>query len=118
MPRKVKKQRPLGRLSKADLEAMVEEALVDAYSDEEQRIGLYMMVEDHLKVPFETEVLGVPVTVERVELTQGGELVAICVRGNKRQQVPILDLPLPSKAPEGAEWIKAYRHAVEGFLFP
>lgn len=77
-------------------------------------MGLYTMIEDHLKVPFETEVLGVPVTVERVDLTPGGEIVAICVRGNKHQQVPILDLPLPSKVPEGAEWIEAYRYTVEG----
>ena len=115
MLRTARKQRPPGRLSKTDLEAMVEEALVDAYSDEEQRLGLYTMVEEHLKVPFETEVFGVPVTVERVALTPGGEIVAICTSGNKRQQIPILDLPLLSKAPEGAEWIEAYRYAVGAF---
>lgn len=101
-------------LSKADLAAMVEEALVDAYGEEEQRVGFYTMVEDHLKLPFETEVLGVRVTVERVDLTPGGEIVAICARGNKRQQIPILNLPLPANAPEGAEWIDAYRYWIEG----
>lgn len=101
-------------LSKADLATMVEEALVDAYGDEEQRVGFYTMVEEHLKLPFETKVLGMSVTVERVELTPGGEIVAICARGNKRQQIPILTLPLPSPAPEGAKWIEAYRYWVEG----
>lgn len=101
-------------LTREDLEAMVEDALADTYTDEEQREGFYNVVEDHLQVPFETEVLGVPVTVERVDLTPAGEIVAICARGDKRQQIPILDLPLPSTAPEGAEWIEAYRHWVEG----
>lgn len=105
--------RPI-HLSKAHLAAMVEESLVDAYDDDEQRVGIYTMVEDHLKLPFETEVLGVPVTVERVDLTPGGAIVAICARGNKRQQIPILDLTLPSPVPEGAEWIEAYRYWVEG----
>lgn len=101
-------------LTRADLESMVEDALVDAYTHEEQLAGFFTVVEDNLMVPFETAVLGVPVTVERVDLTPGGEIVAICVRGNKPQQIPILDLPLPSTAPEGAEWIEAYRHWVEG----
>jgi hypothetical protein len=27
-----------------------------------------------------------------------------------RQAIPILDLPLPTPPPDGAEWIEAYRH--------
>jgi len=55
-------------------------------------------------------VLGVTVTVERIDLTEADELVAICCRGRKRQAVPILALPLPTPPPAGAEWIEAYRH--------
>jgi hypothetical protein len=97
-------------ISKARLEAMIEEATVDAYGESEQVTGLYTMIEDYLAVPFETAVLGVPVTVEGVDLTERDEIVAICVRGRERQAVSILDLPLPSPAPAGAEWIEAYRH--------
>ena len=53
------------------------------------------MMDSHLSVPFKTMVLGVPVTVERVDLNQWEEIVAVCRRARIRQTVPILDLPLP-----------------------
>jgi len=55
---------------KAQLERLVEEAVVDAYNESEQRCGLFTMIEDRLPLPFDTEVLGV-VTAERVDL--GGD---------------------------------------------
>lgn len=97
-------------ISKARMEAMIEEATVDAHDESEQLSGFYTMFEDYLAVPFETTVLGMPVTVASVELTERDEIVAICVRGRERQAISILDLPLPSPAPAGAEWIEAYRH--------
>lgn len=45
--------------SKRRLEELVEEALVDAYGEDEQRTALFTMIEEHLAVPFEAEVLGV-----------------------------------------------------------
>jgi hypothetical protein len=68
------------------------------------------MLEEHLALPFNTEVLGVLVTVERVDLTRADEIVAICRRGRSRQAIAILALPLPARPPDGAEWIEAYRH--------
>jgi hypothetical protein len=32
-----------------------------------------------------------------------------CRRARAKQAIPLLDLPLPAPAPEGAEWIAAYR---------
>jgi hypothetical protein len=102
------------RWSCAELDALIEEATVDAYGDEEQRGGLFTMIEEHLTLPFETELLGVPVTVEGVDLTEAEEIVAICRRGRARQAMSILDLPLPDPPPEGAEWIAAYRRWARG----
>jgi hypothetical protein len=96
--------------SKRRLEELVEEALVDAYGEAELRTAFFTMIEDQLAVPFETEVLGVTVTVERIDLTDSDEVVAICRRGKQRQPIAILDLPLPSPPPAGAEWIAAYRY--------
>jgi hypothetical protein len=93
----------------AALEAMIEEAVVDAYDDNEQLTGLYTMIEDNLVVPFTTTVLGVDVTVNKVDLT-GDSIVAICTLGRHRQRIGLLDLPLPTPPPDGAEWIDAYRH--------
>ena len=60
--------------------------------------------------PFEAEILGVAATVERIDMTDDEQIVAICRRGRSRQAIPILDLPLPDPLPAGAEWIEAYRH--------
>jgi hypothetical protein len=45
----------------------------------------------------------------RVDLNRSEQIVAVCKRGRDRQSVPILNLPLPTPLPDGAEWIEAYR---------
>jgi hypothetical protein len=104
-------KRKAGRTSpgRARLKEMIEEATVDAYGESEQVVGFYTMIDEHLAVPFETTLLGVPVTVKGVDVTERDEIVAICSRGRLRQSIPILDLVLPSPAPAGSEWIEAYR---------
>jgi len=97
------------RTSRARLEALIEEATVDAYGDEEQLVGLLTMIQDNLELPFETALLGVTVMVKKVDQDQGGGIVAICHRNGSRQAIPILGLPLPKPAPAGAEWIEALR---------
>lgn len=72
------------------------------------------MLEEHLAVPFETEVLGVTVRVEKVDLNAADQIVAVCRRGRQRQRLPLLDLPLPSPPPAGWEWIEAYRRWAHG----
>lgn len=111
---KRKGRRAPSRLSKARPDRLVDEAVVDCYNESEQVVGLYTMIEDNLALPFETKVLGVPVIVERVDLTRSEEIVAVCRRAGVRQTIPILDLPLPSPRPAGAQWIDAYRHWVGG----
>lgn len=118
-PVKDKRRRPAGRRSgwppsKARLDQLVAEATVDAYGESEQRVGFLTMLEDNLALPFETEVLGVSVTVERIDLTDAEEIVAVCRRSGKRQAIPVLGLPLPLPRPAGAEWIEAYRRWARG----
>src|SRR6266852_5282731 len=102
-------RKKLGGISKARLEAMIEQATVDAYGESEQITGWFTMIDENLATPFETTVLGVPVTVERLDLDRSEQIVAVCTRGRSRQSLPILDLPLPTPPPDGAEWIEAYR---------
>ncbi len=99
---------------KAQLEALIEEAIVDAYDESEQRIGFYTMLKGRIDTPFEVKILGVTATVERIDVTDDEQIVAICRRGRSRQSIPILDLPLPKPPPGGAEWIEAYRRWVRG----
>jgi hypothetical protein len=96
-------------ISKARLKQMSEEATVDAYGESELVGGFHAMLDEHLAMPFETTLLGLAVTVKRVDITERNEIVAICSRGRLRQAIPVLDLVLPSPAPAGAEWIEAYR---------
>jgi hypothetical protein len=109
-----RKPRARQRLSRRRLQGLIDEAIVDAYGDSEQRVGFLTMLEEHLAVPFMTEILGVVVRVDRVDLNDAEEIVAICRRGRQRQSIPILDLPLPAPLPDGWEWIEAYRHWTRG----
>ena len=88
---------------------MIEEATVDCYNESEQITGWFTMIDENLAVPFATTVLGVSVTVERVDLNRSEQIVAICRRGRDRQSLPMLDLTLPTPPPDGAEWIEAFR---------
>ncbi|MGH2842228.1 MAG: calcium-binding protein [Solirubrobacteraceae bacterium] len=96
-------------MTRAELDKLIEEATVDCYNEQEQITGLFTMIEDHLALPFQTVVLGMPVTVAKVDLTISDEIVAICRRDGHEQAIPILDLALPTPRPDGAEWIDAYR---------
>src|SRR5207245_10525197 len=64
--------------SAAQLDRLIAAATTDAYRASEQRTGFLTVLEDSLKLPFETTVLGVGVLVERIDLTAGEEIVAIC----------------------------------------
>ena len=94
---------------------LIDEAVLDAYTEEEQAAGFLTMIEEHLALPFSVKILGVDADVEKVDMTLDGQIVAICRRGKTRQKIPILDLPLPTPTPAGAEWIAAYRHWCRGF---
>jgi len=88
---------------------LLEDACIDCYDVGEELTGISTMVEDNLHTPFDTVVLGIPVTVELATPNDRGEIIAICSSGPHRQAISIADLPLPSPPPEGHEWIEAYR---------
>jgi hypothetical protein len=93
----------------AYLGQLIEEATVDAYNESEQAVGFFTMMDEHFAFPFTTRVLGQEVTVAKVDITSRDQIVAVCSRGKETQAIPILDLPMPSPLPAGAEWIEAYR---------
>ena len=103
------KLRYMAGLSDTDLDALIEQATVDAYDEYEQLASFRVVIGERLAVPFRTAVLGVEVTVTTIYLLSGSGIVAICSRGKHRQAIGILDLPLPTPPPAGAKWIYAYR---------
>jgi hypothetical protein len=104
----------VGRCTQRELDALIAEATVDCYNESECVTGFYTMLVDALAVPFPSEALGVDATVTDVDLTEAGQITAVCTRGTATQHIPILDLPLPTPPPEGAQWIEAYRRWAQG----
>jgi hypothetical protein len=104
----------VARASALHLDRLIAEATVDCYNESEEITGIFTMLEEELAVPFMTKLLGVEVTVERVDLNDAGEIVVVCRRGREHQRTPVLDLPLPKPTPRGAEWIDAYRRWAQG----
>jgi hypothetical protein len=104
----------VSRSKRAVLGALIAEATVDCYNESECVTGFFTMLEGSVAVPFQTVVLGVDVTVTRVDLTDDGQITVVCARGKAKQRIPILDLPLPTPPPEGTEWIDAYRRWAKG----
>jgi hypothetical protein len=91
-----------------ELDGLIAQATVDCCNQDEELTGFATMIGDNLAVPFETTVLGVTVTVRKTGHADSG-IVAICARGEYRQAIAILDLPLPDPPPQGTEWVPAYR---------
>lgn len=96
-------------VSAAELDALIEEATVDTYDEIAAVNGFLAVIDEHLAVPFSTTVLGVEVNVVGVDLTNDYRVVARCVREGFRQDIGLLELPLPVPPPDGAHWIEAYR---------
>jgi len=110
MPRKIAKKNERSRtLSDERFREFVEEATVDAYGEGEEAGGWLAMIDDHVRFPFDVELLGVKVAVVGVDMTDACELVALCRRGKDSLQVSLLELPLPSPPPKGVEWIEAFQ---------
>jgi hypothetical protein len=107
-------KRGADRVSSAYLDKLIDEATVDCYNESEEITGIFTMLEENLAVPFTTTLLGMEVTVERIEMNDADEIVAVCRLGRKRQRVPVLDLPLPKPQPRGAEWIEAFHRWAQG----
>jgi hypothetical protein len=92
--------------SDAELGVLVEQAVGDVCDEYEQFASFHVVIEEHLAVPFRTTVLGVEVTVTKINLLSASGIVAICSRGKHRQAIGILDLPLPAPPSAGTEWVR------------
>lgn len=103
------KPKKMAKFAEKYLDKIIEAATTDAYNESEQVTGFFTLIEDNLVVPFTTRVLGQPVTVTGIDITESDQIVAICTFENTIQAIPVLDLPMPAPLPEGVEWIAAYR---------
>jgi hypothetical protein len=81
------------RITARQRTALIEEAIIDASGESGQRVGFLTMLEEHLVLPFTTHMLGMPVRVERVDLNDADDIVALCRHGRQRHTILLLNSP-------------------------
>lgn len=90
------------------IEAAREEALEDAYTDDEQRVALASMAASNLVCPFQAKVIGQPVTVIDVVESESGYSVDLIVESNgDRFTVDARSVELVEPFPKGTEFLAA-----------
>ncbi len=105
--KKARPKKPTFEMSR--LEELIEKASVDCKDQYEQVMGFAAIIEDNLELPFQTKILGATVTVTGVEQRGDFDIAAICERDGERQAISLVDLPLPSPPPPGADAVAAYQ---------
>ena len=97
------------------LRRLVEEALVDAYGEDEQHGAFLVMFEEHIKRPFTALVVGEEVEVRGFDWEGAPqEIVAVCRRRGRNHRVNVTALHFTAERPVGAEWLDAYRAWLSG----
>jgi hypothetical protein len=100
----------------ARLEKMVEEAMVDAYTEEEQTVSFLTMLEDSFSFPFHSFALGNPVEVVKFDLDEGGRsILAVCRLRGKVYRINATSLEWKDNRPAAADWIEAYRFWLKNY---
>ena len=107
-PKTTKKAIAPSRPANAELDSIIEDALADAHDEYEQVSGFYCVLEDSVSFPFETTLLGLPVTVTGLDATDD-DVLAVVRRGKHAQKIPLETLPLPAPLPAGGNYLLAYR---------
>jgi hypothetical protein len=100
----------LSKKDRARLDALIEEASTDCYSEDEAHTGLMNMVEENVVCPFKAKVIGEDVDVVELRSAEVGfGIDAVCHYKGKDYRINIHSLELSKQKPKGYEWIEAYR---------
>lgn len=104
----------MARRRSRDLHSLIEEALTDAYGDEQP--GAFLVaLSDGVEVPFMARALGVNVRVEGFDTAPGSEIaVALCRIGRRKHRVLLTEIEWDPPGPKGVEWIEAYKTWISG----
>jgi hypothetical protein len=95
------------------LEALLEEAIVDCYDEEEQFTGVLITLDESLQFPLQAKVLGQVVEVTgldqaRSSLRRG--ILATVRAGDQESRIPLSELEFIDPDPTSAEWLAMYRY--------
>lgn len=103
------------KVARRSLRKLIEEALVDCHTEDEQHGGFLVMLEEHVACPFKALVVGEEVEVRGFDwdgTPQG--VVAVCRRKGRAYRVNVAALEWVARPPVGAEWFDAYRLWLKG----
>lgn len=95
-----------------NLEELIEEAIIDAYGDDECRAGFLTMLDEHILTPFMATVAGSEIRVTAFDVDDRRIFVR-CRRDGVPYVLDVLDIE-PVAGTEGIEWIAAYRQWCQG----
>ncbi|MBI4279161.1 MAG: hypothetical protein HY660_11960 [Armatimonadetes bacterium] len=103
------------RLTKSRVRALIEEAIVDCYTEDEQHGAFLVMLEQRVICPFKALVVGEEVEVQGFNwdgTPQG--ILAICRRKGRTYRTNVTALQWTNRPPPGWEWFDAYRAWLKG----
>ena len=95
-----------------ELDKMISEAVVDAYDEYEQFLGVLYYIEANLLFPFKAKALGDTVEVLGVDGSQSGMgrgIVAIVRKHGREYNISLADVELPDDS-RNAKWFELYHY--------
>jgi len=102
-------------VSRTSLRKMIEKAVVDCYTEDEQHAGFLAVIQDRISCPVPARVVGEDVIVLGFDQDEGwGDIVAKCRRGGRIYPINVTALEWPGRPSKGIEWIEAYRAWLKG----
>jgi len=100
-------------MDKNRLEALLEEAIIDCYDEQEVFMGVLYTLDERLDFPLQARVLGEWVKViglddSHSDLRRG--IVARVCKGGQEYRLSLADLEFVDPDPISAEWLAVYQH--------
>lgn len=95
------------------LEALLEEATVDCYGEEEEFTGVLYTLADNLNFPLQARAMGNLVEVNGLDDNQSSPrrgILAIVRQGDQEYRVSLSELEFVEPDPVSAEWLAMYRY--------
>jgi hypothetical protein len=95
------------------LDALLAEATIDCYGEEEEFMGVLCAMEENLSFPFQAKALGDPVVVIGLDDKRSGPRRGILARvrkGDRQYSVALAELEFVGLDPVSVEWLEVYRY--------
>ncbi len=95
------------------LQALLAEATLDCYDEEEEFMGVLCALEDHLNFPLQAKAFEDPVEIIGLDMRHSGPRRGILARvrkGSREYPIGLAELEFADLDPVSAEWLAMYRY--------